>query len=307
MAENLPGREAVEAVAKMQRYMLEHIHEPITQQKLAQAAGYSPFYSAKLFRMLTGLPPFLYLRRLRLSRSALKLRDEPARVIDVALEYVFDSHEGFTRAFAREFGVTPKHYSENPGPIPLFLPADVTSYYLYQLRCREEPEMKQTQDMIFVQIMERPARKLILKRGKKAEDYFAYCEEVGCDVWGILVSIKEALYEPIGLWLPSSMRSADTSVYAQGVEVPADYQGEIPEGFDCMDLPACKMMVFQGPPYEDSEFMDAVGRVWRSLESFDPKLYGYEYAPEDAPRFQLSPEGYRGYIEGRPVRPVKRV
>ena len=48
-------------------------------------------------------------------------------------------------------------------------------------------------------------RKMILKRGIKAIEYFEYCEEVGCDVWGILVSIKEALYEPVGLWLPPQM------------------------------------------------------------------------------------------------------
>lgn len=35
--------------------------------------------------------------------------------------YVFDSHERFTRAFAREFGVTPKQYSVHPKPIRLFL------------------------------------------------------------------------------------------------------------------------------------------------------------------------------------------
>lgn len=98
--------------------------------------------------------------------------------------------------------------------------------------------MKEVPSAIFVQIIERPARRLILKRGKAASEYFTYCEEVGCDVWGILVSIKEALYEPIGMWLPESMRVPGTSEYAQGVEVPLEYDGEIPEGFDCIELPA---------------------------------------------------------------------
>ena len=101
------------------------------------------------------------------------------------------------------------------------------------------------------------------------------------------------------------MRAPGTSEYAQGVEVPLEYDGEIPEGFDCMELPDCKMMVFQGTPYQDEDFMDAVEIVWKQLETFDPGSYGYLYAPEDAPRFQLAPMGYRGYIEGRPVRPVK--
>lgn len=43
---------------------------------------------------------------------------------------------------------------------------------------------------------------MILKRGINATDYFECCSEVGCDIWGILVSVKEALYESVGLCLP---------------------------------------------------------------------------------------------------------
>lgn len=50
---------------------------------------------------------------------------------------------------------------------------------------------------VFVQVVERPARKVIVRFAKKATHYFEYCEEVGCDVWDILSGIKEALYEPM--------------------------------------------------------------------------------------------------------------
>lgn len=158
---------------------------------------------------------------------------------------------------------------------------------------------------IFVQVIDRPDRMLMLKRGKEAKHYFEYCEEVGCDIWGILCSIKEALLEPMGLWLPEKFRNPNTSLYAQGVEVPANYSGEVPEGFDLIHLPACKMMIFQGPPYQDDHFEEAIGEVWEALKTYDPKLYGFDWAEDDAPRFQFEPQGYRGYIEGRPVRLVK--
>jgi len=38
-----------------------------------------------------------------------------------------------------------------------------------------------------------------IKRGISAAEYFKYCEEVGCDIWNVLTSVKEALYEPIGM------------------------------------------------------------------------------------------------------------
>ena len=42
---------------------------------------------------------------------------------------------------------------------------------------------------IFVQLMKKPRRKVVIRRGINAEDYFSYCEEVGCDVWGMISSM----------------------------------------------------------------------------------------------------------------------
>jgi AraC family transcriptional regulator len=299
-----PSQDKIDAVTRMQHYIVAHLKEPITQFQLARAAGYSEFYAARMFKELTGKSPFEYIRQLRLSQSALVLRDNPVRVIDVALDYVFDSHEGFTRAFVKEFGLAPKAYANNPKPLKLFMPSDVKGLYQYKSRRSEARLVSQAPSVIFVQIMERPARKVILKRGKKATDYFEYCEEVGCEIWGILCSIKGALYEPIGMWIPKSLRPEGTSEYAQGVEVPTDWQGEIPNGFEIIELPPCKMLIFQGPPYDDEEFMQAIDDLWKQTENYNPTLYGYEWADEVAPRFQLAPEGYRGYIEGRPVRAI---
>ena len=128
---------------------------------------------------------------------------------------------------------------------------------------------------------------------------------MGCDIWDVLTGIKEAIYEPIGMWLPENLRKPGTSVYAQGVEVPLNYSGQIPDGYDLIELPACKMMIFQGQPYDDANFEEAIGSLWETLKSYKPEIYGFKWADEDGPRFQMEPQGYRGYIEGRPVRPLK--
>jgi AraC-like DNA-binding protein len=298
--------EAARAATVMQAYIETRLREPITLKELADAAGYSPWHAARLFREATGLSPFDYIRSRRLTKAALRLRDGDERVLDVALDFVFDSHEGFTRAFSKEFGIPPKRYSRNTPPIRLFMPnkaIDTWRYYHNDLK--EETHMSETTKAIFVQVIERPARKLLLLRGKKAEDYFEYCEEVGCDVWSVLCSVKEALYEPIGMWLPKSLVKPGTSKYAQGVEVPLDYANVVPEGYELIELPPCTMMVFQGEPFNDDDFEDAIGEIWAHVKKFDPKLYGYTWDPEAAPRFQLEPQGYRGYIEAYPVKKVK--
>ena len=167
-------------------------------------------------------------------------------------------------------------------------------------------EKKPDTTPVFVQVIERPKRKFILKRGKSAKGYFDYCKEVGCDVWGILCSVKEALYEPIGAWLPDKLITAGTSMYVQGVEVPVDYDGVVPEGFEIISLEPCSMMVFQGPEFDDSDdsFCDAIQLIQEAIRKYTPSTYGYEWADEDSPRFQLEPQGWRGYIEARPVKKI---
>lgn len=294
--------EKINAVQKMQDYVENHLHEPITLKNLADAAGYSPWHAAKIFKELLGKSPFEYMRSLRLSRAALILRDHEEKVVDVAFDWVFDSHEGFTRAFSREFGIAPKRYSKEKRPIKLFMPTRIRDYYLMIQRGEMKMEKEKKTSTVFVQVVERPERKLILLRGKKATHYFEYCEEVGCDVWGVLSSVGEALYEPAGFWLPDHLIPPGTSKYVQGVEIPVGYAGEIPDGFEVISLPPCSMMIFQGEPYEEEKFGEAIENLWSVMNDYQPELYGFTYADADGPRFQLEPQGYRGYIEGRPVR-----
>ena len=286
------------AVTRMQTFIEKHLDEEITLHALAQQAGYSPWHCAKMFKKYTDKSPFEYIRKLRLSKAALVLRDEDLRVVDVALDFVFDSHEGFTRAFRKQFGVTPKAYQKKTPPIPLFTPYPVESYYLMGEERSDLPPLSKN---LHVRLIEFPARKLILLRGKKAKTYIEYAQEVGCDVWGILASIKEALYEPVGLWLPERMRTEETSVYAQGVEVPVDYQGLIPEDFDVIELSACTMLLFQGDPYDEVRFDEAIEAVMEQIDTYDPSINNCQWAEKEGPRIKLEPQGYRGYIEARPV------
>jgi AraC-like DNA-binding protein len=292
----------VMAVQHMQDYIETHIGETITMNELARKSGYTQWHAARIFREMTGETPFNYIRARRLSAAAARLHDG-AKVVDVAFDFVFGTHEGFTRAFTKQFGIAPKAYAMSRPPIRLFLPRSAREYYLTKQRGEETMANLNT---VFVQVVERPERKLILKRGVKAAHYFEYCEEAGCEVWEMLSGIRGALYEPIGMWLPEKLVKPGTSVYAQGVEVPLDFSGEVPKGYEIISLPACSMMVFQGPPFEETRFEDAISDLWEVMKRYDPKLYGFEWADEDGPRFQLAPMGYRGYIEARPVRALKQ-
>ena len=111
---------------------------------------------------------------------------------------------------------------------------------------------------IFVQVIHKPERLCIIKRGVRAEDYFPYCEEVSCDVWGILMSMHSLCGEPVCLWLPEKYKKPNTSTYVQGVEVETDYMGIIPEGFDVIHLPEAEYLMFHGQPFREEDYCEAI-------------------------------------------------
>ena len=162
--------------------------------------------------------------------------------------------------------------------------------------------MSNTQS-IFVQAVRKPERLCIIKRAVRAEEYFSYCEEVGCDVWGTLMSMRSLGGEPVCMWLPEQYRKPGTSTYVQGVEEELDYLGAVPEGYDTIRLPEAEYLMFQGQPFREEDFSEAIQAVQQAMDSYDPGVIGFEWDQEN-PRIQLEPRGERGYIE---LRAVKRV
>ena len=287
----------IEAVQKMQDYIAAHLDNNITMTDLAKESQYSPWYSYRLFVDLLHMTPSVYIRRLRLSKSALRLRDEKIKVIDIAFDTGFDSVDGYQRAFYKEFGCNPHEYAICHTPIYLFTP-----YGVKYTNIKEKKNMSEVKN-VFIQVIEKPERKVIIKRGKEAADYFKYCEEVGCDVWGLLSSIKSICGEPVCLWLPKKYIKENTSEYVQGVEVPMDYTGQIPEGFDVIELPKCKYIMFQGEPFEEENFCEAIGQVCDAIKKYNPNINGFNW-DDDNPRIQLEPIGTRGYIELHPIKNI---
>ncbi|MDD6884182.1 MAG: AraC family transcriptional regulator, partial [Eubacteriales bacterium] len=199
-------QEQILAVQRMQDYISLHLDQEITLSDLAKESLFSPWHSYRLFQLYVGVTPAEYIRRLRLSKSAMQLKQENCRVIDAAFAFGFGSVDGYQRAFLKEFGCNPGEYAKHPVPIALFVPYGVKFRAL-----RKEVTSMENLQSVFVQIVHKPERNVLIKRAKTAEDYFAYCEEVGCDVWGMLASMDSLCGEPVCLWLPERYKTPGTS------------------------------------------------------------------------------------------------
>ena len=106
--------------------------------------------------------------------------------------------------------------------------------------------------------------------------------------------------EPVCLWLPEQYKRPETSTYVQGVEVAEDYNGVIPEGFDVITLDEADYLMFQGEPFDEEDYCNAIFAVQNAMNRYDPTVIGCCW-DDLSPRIQLEPRGERGYIEMRAV------
>ncbi len=99
--------------------VLVHIQAGLDQDlslaALAASSGLSESTLKRRIEATTGQTPRRYVERLRLERAAIQLMLRETTILAVALDNGFTSHEVFTRAFSRHFGVTPGEWREQRG------------------------------------------------------------------------------------------------------------------------------------------------------------------------------------------------
>ncbi len=104
----MENRELIERAVD---YAVVHaVDEDITVQAVAEHAGFSIDYFNRLFLSHTGFTVMAYVGYRRLKKAVLLLRTTDKAVLDIALEVGYASHEGFIKAFKKEYGITPSEY-----------------------------------------------------------------------------------------------------------------------------------------------------------------------------------------------------
>lgn len=96
-----------ECISKAISYIEDHITEELTIKDISKEAMVSPYYFQKGFAMLCGFTVGEYIKKRRLAVAGMELISTDRKIIDIALQYGYDSPDGFTRAFTRFHGATP--------------------------------------------------------------------------------------------------------------------------------------------------------------------------------------------------------
>ncbi|AKJ41320.1 right oriC-binding transcriptional activator [Pragia fontium] len=91
-------------------WLESHLDQPLSLDNVAAKSGYSKWHLQRMFKDITGQAIGSYIRARRLSKAAVALRLTARPILDVALQYRFDSQQTFTRAFKKQFAQTPAFY-----------------------------------------------------------------------------------------------------------------------------------------------------------------------------------------------------
>ena len=97
-----------------------NLHEPLSVERLAEAARLSPRQFSRVFRIETGQSPARAIEKLRLEAARLALEQAPRPVEAIAKETGFGDRERMRRAFLRAFGQTPQAIRNASHPLASF-------------------------------------------------------------------------------------------------------------------------------------------------------------------------------------------
>jgi AraC family transcriptional regulator len=94
-------------------YIEKNLKNPLSVKKVSDKIGYSLFHFSRMFNTIVKYSPYDYIMRRRLSKAAIDLIKSDKKIIDIALDYQFNSHETFSRAFNKMFNILPNRVKKN--------------------------------------------------------------------------------------------------------------------------------------------------------------------------------------------------
>ena len=89
------------AIQAMINWIDENIDKNPTLLDMSKQIGYSPYYCSSQFHQIVGMTIREYVSQQKLYYAALDIRDTDKRIIDVAIQYGYSSHEALTTEIGR--------------------------------------------------------------------------------------------------------------------------------------------------------------------------------------------------------------
>ncbi|MFJ7953941.1 effector binding domain-containing protein [Lysinibacillus sp. NPDC096418] len=266
--------DTMETLQHILEFIDEHITDNINPDILAAHAGYSTWHFCRVFQWGTGYSVMAYVRNRRLAFAAHEL-SSGKRILDISMEYGFETHSGFSKAFRRYFGCSPGTYrlhAHCDRPFPPSLPG--TYKYLIggiimEPRFVTLPSIKLAGFAI----------KTTSTAGENSKTIPAFWNDYMSG--GMMEKLHAENFikkhDEYGVCFQEDPTTGEFE-YVIGVE---RIDGtEIPGEYHVCEVPPATYAVFSSPPSDAPNFVAAIQGTWNYIfNEWFPKS-GYEYAPD---------------------------
>ncbi|MDF2593133.1 MAG: transcriptional regulator, AraC family [Clostridia bacterium] len=251
-------------------YIDENITKKISVEELANISGFSTYHYYRVFHSFVGMPVIEYVTRRKLQYSIFDL-SRGEKILDIALNYGFETHSGFTKAFKKAFGYSPNYYRIHA---PEGFPQKVN---LVNIK-----ENKVGGIIMEPKIINKDAFKIVgykfdttLRNNAHSRDIPAFWEK--CDIEGKEARLYATQNPPrhgeYGICINTNIETDEFS-YVLGVAVDA-FDNALEEMYK-LEVPAATYAVFTTPAVSDEDFVESIKGTWKYiLEEWFPGS-GYE-------------------------------
>lgn len=255
-----------------------HIQGELTAKMVANHVGYSLYHYCRIFLACHGISVMEYVRKRRLSLAAHALLNGQ-KVIDVAIEYGFETPSGFSKAFRREYGFAPTQYISHMKMARSYISNEKTTLQTGGLLMKPVIVKKTAIKVAGYAI------KTTISGATHTKDVAALWHQFDTNGWEdkLYTQLTPPKHGEVGIFVPGE---DDTVSYILGVVV--DNFNAVTDDMVCVEIPEATYAVFTTPPVDvtrgDGEgkantvdFPKAIKATWKYIFVEWFKDSGYEY------------------------------
>ncbi|MGG3519684.1 AraC family transcriptional regulator [Bacillus pseudomycoides] len=262
-------------IQKAINYIEEDVMEKQTLSNLARIAGFSEYHFHRVFQALVGDTVMEYVRKRRLARAAYRLSHTEEKILDIALEHGFQSHETFIRAFKKLFQMTPSSYRRQGIKTPMYYKANVKQRkfnpYLGGIQMEFRIEKKPAFHVAGYEM------KTSSKEGKNLKDIPAFWDRYLQNNLASNITNRKHTdqYVELGMCTDFNLETGDFT-YIIGMEVTS-FDG-VPTELAQRTFPEATYAVFTTPKVPHKDMVSSIQQTWNAVFTEWFPHSGYEHA-----------------------------
>jgi len=254
----------IDRINRALEFIEANLDNEIRLDSLAKESALSKYHFHRIFRALIGDPPFKYIEKRRISRAAHDLVHTERRIVDIAFDYGFNSHESFIRAFKKTFRQTPSRFRKTRPTIEYHAKCPVGSLEL---------RLKAGAVRLNPKIWHQPSFLLsgLVYSGRDSKAIYGLWEKF----WQALSNAEKKVETATcygACFHDIDMRNKEVFDYYVGIKV--NQLTEVPQGMKTVRLPENSYAVFthRGPISVIESTYDRIYGNWLPLTNYTPTL-----------------------------------